>query len=1206
LKTIKKIFKDICKYFIDIYKKIKMVISKFVFKYSYNKYLTYIFYFFKYIKQELALPSIFFDLIKKIKKKLNKQFFSFFSRGEDYYSSFTKEEIFNHKNPFVGRKKEVEKIISFINNENERLAVLLGRGGIGKSKFLYELSKNKEILKMKWKILFLKESVYFNSEKIKELPIGTKVLLIVEDIHRKGKEEIRKVFSVLDDNKILSLFKNFKIVVSARSNAKNIIDSTLSEFVFEYISIELNSLEIDDTKKIIENILGSKEKKIISYIASRSENCPLVTIISCNLLATGKIKLNEIERTQKFKRFVLDKFKEDLIKNKSIDKKSDELLGYLSAISPVNIENDNTINIISKLLKESEKVFKTKSRIKNLIEKGLLLKKGRLVKIVPDVLSDHILYELCISENGRPSGFVEFIYNKFKRTHLKNILKNIAELDWREGRKLGLLKNIWERIQKKFRESDLYEKYNLLKDIESISFFQPGYSLKIVKIAINNKNITSDTKGLIFKMNYKDILNQVPPILRQISFHYKHLKECFFLLWDLSIEKGIDGSIETLKKIASYEYNKPVSYNKKVLEYIEDLVNEKENFTYKYTPLDLLKELLKKKGEYNIFERKSVKINWFLLNYQNTVHIRERALELLDKCFSSYYPPKIISKTVEILLDTFLPLNSIYGREIINKYKQEYLNEQLHILKIISKGIRRVKAYPLYVKIEDILKKQKNEISNGKIIILINNILREINKDSNYILYRSVSFNKDLLNFDRNKRNKDSDNRLTRALDLLINKGSTLNIFKVINKIVEEYEIFKENENLRINHMVIKLVNLYPKISFEIANIIIRKRPNKLVEFLYMFLVELKSLSIKKLPSIKENEVNKLINYCLKTNNEEIYKQIALTYSYLKYFSDKDIKIIKKLRGIKNKIVQINVLEAVRKLSQERHYKAKEMILSYEINYDMDIIDTYCGVFDYNYGLSLKNFSREEIKSILKKLIPVKKIDRNNYVLDRFLGFVLNISPMLVLDFFISRLEYYYNRKNYIDNIDEYNPFPYSDYISIFKGISKKKDYEKYLRKVWNLFLRSKEEDYFLFSNLFSLISDKYCERALNEIEKWLIKDNPKNIEGVVLFLNKVSYTFVFNRVVFIERILKYAKQNSKELLEKIESDLLRIARAGQGFRTIGETSSELKEIKEKSKKMVERFDFDNPAYNFYRKIFKYAKEEIKRVRMMDEELDYE
>ena len=73
---------------------------------------------------------------------------------------------------------KLEGLSAFLTNGEFAAAVLLGRGGIGKSKLLRDCSRS-----IDWQSVFLREAAIWHPETPKEIPAG-RVLIVADDANR--------------------------------------------------------------------------------------------------------------------------------------------------------------------------------------------------------------------------------------------------------------------------------------------------------------------------------------------------------------------------------------------------------------------------------------------------------------------------------------------------------------------------------------------------------------------------------------------------------------------------------------------------------------------------------------------------------------------------------------------------------------------------------------------------------------------------------------------------------------------------------------------------------------------------------------------------------------------------------------------------------------------------------------------------------------
>jgi hypothetical protein len=169
-------------------------------------------------------------------------------------------EYFQDKNPqgqfrildfsttLLGREEQIQALGDFANDDQKRVCILSGRGGIGKSKILYDwANSNPE------KTLFLKDEPFWHEGSESEIPIKCKTL-IVDDAHRQ--ETFGRVLQLLRDT---AGHRNLKVIVSTRpGSATPLLQQVQRKIDATEISLlpELQELSRQQSRALAEQVLG--------------------------------------------------------------------------------------------------------------------------------------------------------------------------------------------------------------------------------------------------------------------------------------------------------------------------------------------------------------------------------------------------------------------------------------------------------------------------------------------------------------------------------------------------------------------------------------------------------------------------------------------------------------------------------------------------------------------------------------------------------------------------------------------------------------------------------------------------------------------------------------------------------------------------------------------------------------------------------------
>ena len=180
-------------------------------------------------------------------------------------------------------------------------------------------------------------------------------------------------------------------------------------------------------------------------------------------------------------------------------------------------------------------------------EAGVLLRRGNTLRIVPDVLADHILHEASVTSQGRSTGYADSVFDKFGSLCPGEVLRNLSELDWRlrwSGTPAsGLLSEVWQKIEHEFKVGTNLERFTMLKLLQDVALNLPDRMLALAEYAMRNPNFQDDETAngnRYMRFTHSDVLRQLPTLLRRISYTLTFLPRCCQLLWELGRDDDRD------------------------------------------------------------------------------------------------------------------------------------------------------------------------------------------------------------------------------------------------------------------------------------------------------------------------------------------------------------------------------------------------------------------------------------------------------------------------------------------------------------------------------------------------------------------------------------------------------------------------------------------------------------------------------------------
>jgi hypothetical protein len=451
-----------------------------------------------------------------------------FWETDDYFRwSLDPARLFRHTWELVGRDAVVEELERVVTTEGVRVAVLVGRGGIGKTRVLRELCERQAAHTT---VLIADENVPLTAEAVDELP-WIRALIVVDDAHRRE-----------DLNLLLGATRRRDprptLLLASRPQGVEGLRSLLAQAGFGanevWFSEPMSDLAVGDVEALGRQALGPEHRHLVELLARATADCPLVTVIGGQLLAQRAVAPELLEREADFREEVLNRFRDEMLGRIGDDVDPAvlaALLVLIAALAPVSVDDEKTLAAIADELRID--VYDVSALFSRLEEVGLLLARGRLRRIVPDVLADHILHRACVDRQGRPTGRADALLSRYGASSLGALLRNLAELDWRIGQTagdVGLLARFWRELHERFVAADAEARLRILELVERVAALAPGATLEVTRTAMTQPAEAGGIPALGYEVTDDEVRRALPPLLGRVALTPTYLSESLQLL----------------------------------------------------------------------------------------------------------------------------------------------------------------------------------------------------------------------------------------------------------------------------------------------------------------------------------------------------------------------------------------------------------------------------------------------------------------------------------------------------------------------------------------------------------------------------------------------------------------------------------------------------------------------------------------------------
>ena len=1126
-----------------------------------------------------------------------------FTSYEDFFKPFLDNtKLFNHVYPMVGRKDFIEHLDNFVESDT-RVALLCGRGGIGKSKILFEFGREFEVKHSEWKLRFLREGIALFDDAIRQLP-AQKCIVVVDDAHRR--EDIFTLFIMAQQYS-----DRVKIILSCRPHGFEYIRATLTKGGFDPREVEsipeVGELNRDELEDLGREVLGKDHQQFLEPLIQVAKESPLVLVIGGRLLAEDKINPAMLERHSDFQRVVFDRFQDVLIGQVSDKLEAAlcrDILSLISAISPIKPQTETFQEHASKFLNiDSVKLI---DAIGILESAGILLRRGYSLRITPDVLSDHILYNACITGSGQPTGYAQKVFDAFGNIFPENVLFNLSELDWRvtrEGKSIDLLGETWKIIENEFREASHSQRSQILGHLEKVAYFQPARTLRLVEYAIHNPSMVSDNEEWASQYTHKDVLNALPPLLKGIAPNPDYSHRCCDLLWYLGRDDerptndglGPEHAMSVLSALAEYDIRKPVKINSAVLDAIERWLKEPDAHEHTHSPLDVLDPLLAKEGDSTRLQGYGFVSTPFAVSFEITKPIHEKAISLLSDCTKSQ-STKVVLRALKSLIDTLIPPRGRFNRVVSDDEINQWLPEQMRILEVIENLIKNTKDSIVHIEVASDIQRHAKRSSPKVIAEKADSIIKTIPDSFDLRINRAIGYHYDSdwngedYNQHRKRVKEEMKQTVSEFLDRF-NEGWEVSDY--LNKILSHFQ--NCGIQAQPGDFLHSLSTTDCKLSIEICKHIIPHSSSPLAIYISSLLV-----GIQEKSPTKAIELTKL---AVETKNKSLCSSIAQGYAPKggdSSIETDEISVIKTLLTYPDRSVKLQAIKALGRFPDAKRDKAIQLALSIDIKDDEKLADTICGIFNSASGIPPDELKDEDLKKILFKLTRIRKLDDHLYGIDEFLGYCSSRISGAVVDLLLERLDIAEEKK--IAG-DEYQPLPYLGFRHGLRDISSSSNYKDILRKVRDHALDPIAIDRFGLPELFANLSDGFSSICIEVLDEWIESNNVKKIQAVGSLLKDAPPEFIFSHSEFVSRLIEKSYEAGEDCHRVVTSNLCSSATNEARLRMPGQPASQDVTLRDQAEDMSQKFPMGSPTQQFYSLLWKHAESSIRDNLARDEEM---
>jgi transcriptional regulator with XRE-family HTH domain len=607
--------------------------------------------------------------------------------AEEYYRS-SPHTLLDHRQALVGRAKLVDDVITWVNDpEGTEIGLIIGRGGIGKSKLLWEMACRTESADLHVRFLAVGQQPV--GDDFDHLPRRGSLVVVLDDAH--GTSRVAGITSQLWQSrpgaKVLLATRPYgKVELEAEIWRLNQAPRTTTEW-------ELDDLSHAEAAELVAGLISRPpHDPFTQQLAAVSRDCPFIAVVAADLYRNGELKGRTFASDAALRRDVFRRFADHLTgPSAGLDAaERRSVLAALAVFQPVRLDDPDFEAALGELTGITS-WDAVNGRIRELEDAGLVLRRGSTsVRVIPDMFADVLVANAAYDDrSGLQTSFLGRAQQAASGAALQHLLVNSSRIDWQvhdggPGR-TAVVDGLWAALRARLL-STFDEQLELLKLASRIAYFQPDLALQLVDdILAADEDEDDSTPVDPLKRRWAstraDVVHATVPVLQNIAYRLEFLRPALDRLWALTADDLRPANqhpkhpLRVLQSIADLRTGKPFAYIDAVIDAATDWLTTPSRLS----PFDVVEPILAVEGADEVHSDMTLTFYSFRIDPVLMRPVRQRVVDLAftQACSSDIASAVRAIKTLEQAIRGPIGL---YNREPTDDERDSWAAEFLPII----------------------------------------------------------------------------------------------------------------------------------------------------------------------------------------------------------------------------------------------------------------------------------------------------------------------------------------------------------------------------------------------------------------------------------------------------------------------------------------------------------------------------------------------
>ena len=1098
--------------------------------------------------------------------------------------------LLRHDWPLVGREANLEALHAWVDDPEMKVAILPGAGGIGKTRLLVQIASD-------WTNKHPDASLRFatgaswNASAIHLTP-GTNVL-VIDDAHRSDIVRDALAFAhPAPRTKVLLTTRPYAIAPlegAARDAGFDLRQTTILPF--------LKALSLEERRALAREVLGpGARESIVNGLARVSRDAPVIATIGGALIRERKIDPALLVTDREFADAIRRGFQETIEGSIApIPYGADlrRLLHAIAATSPIWPENETYLAALAAWMDmRPSEVREVLGRLQHV---GVLGQRGRTLHIAPEVLVDIMLTEACTDAQGRSTGYAVAIFDHFRSICPDTVIVNLSRLDW-HLRSMGgteieprLFDAIWKRLRDDYRTGTVRVRAGTLALIRGLTGVQPVEALSFVEMMMREEEDP-------------DLIGGLPMILEPIGEDLRTAARAAQLLWDLGRDdprspgQNPNHGFRILLDLAAYDPRRPYSINEAVARAAARWLATSDAHTHVHEPLDIIAKALSPTATYGYTEGPRYVWGHVVVDSEETRPIREIALAALGDAVQND-SDRVVRHACTIVVSALRNLMPGSPDGIANEQLPAWQSHIDRLLELIATAVQQ--ASPI---VQLCFGKGLAQFDGANIPDPVRTqmqvIMQNLELTPELQRYAALGNGWDLWpNEDGTFGFRDWRARSAKRARLLPQLLATM--FAHLEGIDARAEaIEKALARLSTAGVEIQSGDLFAYIAQHEPTLLdalivqaLRPGDGALATCAGSLLFELFKTSPERARSRMWTVLDE--------GNSDTLRRVALWGRICAEAPNgDDIELIKRLLDTQDSVVRTHALNSLCPLVRGHTDAVLSILLHESESGDENAISCLAEAIGTLIDHEEVAVDSEIVNSAIAHIGKLGSLD--GYWVHRLLALAFAQDPEVVIEMLLDRIRVWADE----DRPGAYNALPSPGAGFTLPELGDDQRTKRLLTTIRELALDTRWQVDFVLPDLYASVAGDDWSLALDVIGEWAFTEGDARIRASPKLLRGAPTTFIFDQVLFVDRLMNHIAASPEDLRDGVEFDLRNSAIAGTRTRSPGSFRGFDRDhvLLDRSSAVLETLTPETAAYRFYAGVHAHASASIHQEQLNDDE----